>query len=305
MQLHPRKRALHLYSGPQHPACISNQFSAQGWDCGDIDTKVEPEIFSSNDLATDDLWLEINEAVETGQISAAHMGPECSTCSHARFNPPRIPRPIRSQKFPMGLPKAQLSQSEDLEVKTANYHYLQCISLGELLWKKGVPFSIEFPAKLGDYHVTLKDLPATISLLRRKGVRLIRLDQCTMECQSQKPTELICYGDGWPLEGPLCNHPWITTGKRKRDGTPILKPPHTSAATLSYAKKLGGKWKTSNLAAYPPSFCSFITNALVNSHQSLPQASNPPGAECPPATSSKPSGAELSPAPCSTPQRPE
>jgi hypothetical protein len=162
-QRYPRKQALHLYSGPRHPACISNQFSAQGWDCGDVDTKVEPEMFSSNDLATDDLWLEIKEAVETGQISAAHMGPECSTCSHARFNPPRIPRPIRSQQFPMGLPKAQLSQSEDLEVKTANYHYIQCISLGELLWEKGVPFSIEFPAKLGDYHVTLKDLPAAAS----------------------------------------------------------------------------------------------------------------------------------------------
>ena len=55
----------------------------------------------------------------------------------------------------MGLPKAQLSQSEDLEVKTANYHYLQCISLGELLGEKCIPFSIEFPAKLGICRITL------------------------------------------------------------------------------------------------------------------------------------------------------
>ena len=263
-------------------------------------------MFSSNDLASDDVWLEIRGAFDDGQLSAAHMGPECSTCSHARFNPPRLPRPIRSTEFPMGLPKAQLSQAEDLEVKTANYHYLQCISLGELCWKLGAPFSIELPAKLGDYHVTLADLPAALVLLQKHGVRLIRLDQCRMGSQFTKPTELIVFGLDWPWEGPLCNHPWIPTGKRKWDGTPILKPPHSSAATLSYAKKVGGKWKTAGLAAYPPSLCAFITNALVNSKQSQrPPASKPSGAERTPVTGSSPSGAESLSAPLSAPHQPE
>ena len=70
-----------------------------------VDTKVAPDYFSSNDLASDDLWLEIRRAFEDGHLFAAHMGPECFTCSHARFNPPRLPRPIRSVEFPMGLPK--------------------------------------------------------------------------------------------------------------------------------------------------------------------------------------------------------
>ena len=205
----------------------------------------------------------------------------------------------------MGLPKAQLSQPEDLEVKTANYHYLQCISLAERLYELGAPFSIEFPAKLGDYHVTLKDLPAAKSLLLNQGVRLIRLDQCRMGSQSTKPTELICFGEGWPVEGLLCNHPWIPTGKRYRDGTAILKPPHTSAATLSYDNKVGGKWKTANLAAYPPSFCAFISNALTNSHLARPTAPRPPGAGSPVDTSSPPPGAELPHALRSEPQGPE
>ena len=158
---------------------------------------------------------------------------------------------------------------------------------------------------MGDYHVTLRDLPAAKSLLLKQGVRLIRLDQCRMGSQSKKPTELICFGEGWPIEGLLCNHPWIPTGKRYRDGTPILTPPHNSAATLSYDKKVGGKWKTANLAAYPPSFCAFIANALTNSHRARPTAPDPSGAGCPQDTSSPPSGAELLPAPCSRPQRPE
>ena len=181
----------------------------------------------------------------------------------------------------MGLPKAQLSQSEDMEVKTANYHYLQCIHLAERLHELGAPFSIEFPAKLGDYHVTLKDLPVTKSLLTKPGIRLIRLDQCRMGSQSQKPTELICFGEGWPLEGPLCNHPWIPTGKWYRDGTQIFKPPHASAATLSYDKKVGGKWRTASLAAYPPSLCALIANALFNSHRSRHTAPDPQGLGAP------------------------
>ena len=160
-QSHP-PRALHLYSGPHHLACVSNQLAALGWDCIDVDSKVPPDALSSNDLSTDDLWLEIRDAVNEGKLEAVHMDPECSTCSHARFKPPRLPRPVRSKEFPMGLPKSQLSAAEDTEVKTANFHYLQCIKLGELCQSKGTPFAIEFPAKLGDYHVTLADLPPAL-----------------------------------------------------------------------------------------------------------------------------------------------
>ena len=169
----------------------------------------------------------------------------------------------------MGLPKAQLSAAEDMEVKTANYYYLQCLNLGELCWENGVPFSIEFPAKLGDYHVTLADLPSALALLQRKGVKLPRLDQRRLGGSSTKPSQFICFGIGWPSVGPLCNHPWIPSGRFKKDGTPILTPPHASAVTLSYDNKVDGKWKSASLAAYPAELCEFIAKALIDSNPAL------------------------------------
>ena len=273
-----RNKALHLFSGPQRVGCVSDQLHKKGWGCIDVDKSVwGTELFGGNDLFNDELWLEITGLVARGEIQGAHMGPPCSTCSHARFNPPEYPRPVRSAAHPLGLPKAELWQSERLEVSNANYLYFQCISLGSLCHAHSIPFAIEFPSKLDDDHVTLADFPTAIELLAKPGVRLINLHQCRFGSWAAKPTSLICWGDGWGTEGLLCNHVWELTGRWGRDGNPIWAPPHSSALTLKYENKTDGKWKTSSLAAYPASFCKFIADAISEPNTKAVPITSPAG----------------------------
>jgi hypothetical protein len=219
--------------------------------------------------------------VERGKIQGVHMGPPCSTCSHARFNPPEYPRPIRSVAHPLGLPKAELWQAERLEVSNANFLYLQFISLGSLCQSKSIPFAIELPSKLEEDHVTPADFPTAIELLSKDGVRLIKLDQCRYGSSATKPTSLICWGAGWGTEGLRCNHPWELTGEWRRDGTPIWGPPHKSVLTLSYGNKTEGKWKTANLAEYPNQLCKFIAKSIKSSHEAASSSTNPLGLSVP------------------------
>ena len=171
------------------------------------------------------------------------MGPPCSTCSHSQVNPPEYPRPFRSAAHPLGLPKAELGQSERLEVSNANYRYFQCISLGSLCQAHGISFAIEFPSKLGDDHVTLSDFPTAIELLAKDGVRLINLHPCRFSSWAAKPTSLICWGAGWGTEELARRRPWVPSRK--------------------FENKTNGKWKTASLAAYSASFCKYIANSIA------------------------------------------
>lgn len=224
------------------------------------------ELISGNDLQNDEVWLEITEQIKSGLVQGVHMGPPCSTCSHARYNPPALPRPIRSKTHPLGLARGDLSTAEKREVEAANYLYLQCLAVGELCWENFIPFAIEFPSQLSDDHVTLADLPSAVALLSREGVRKVDLDQCRFDSHTMKPTSLICWGAGWESTSLKCNHPWVHTGRWTKTGEPITKPPHASALTLNYNNKVEGKWKTKSLSAYPPKLCSCIARAIVTSH---------------------------------------
>ena len=217
---------------------------------------------SGCDLFNDEIWLEITGLVARGEIQGVHMGPPCSTCSHARFNPPEYPRPLRSAAHPLGFPKADLWPSERIQISNANYLYFQCISLGALCQAHAIPFAIEFPSKHDEEHVTIADFPTAILLMAKDGVRLIDLHQCRFGSWALKPSSLICWGEGWGTEGLKCNHQWELTGKYRRDGEPIWAPPHSSSLTLKYENKEKGKWKTASLETYPYMFCKFIAEAI-------------------------------------------
>ena len=228
-----------------------------GWDCTNVDTRVTPDFLSSNNLAADDVWLEIREAFEAGRLSAAHMGPDSS----------------------MGT--------------TLDHHYqIHCISLAERLYELNAPFSIEFPAKVNEHHVTLRDLPAAKALLHRQGVHLFRLDRFRMGSLTRKPTELICFGRSWLTKDLLGHHPWLPTGKRCRDGTPVLTPPRNPTAAADDHTDRGGSRATERTTT-PPCFNAVIAKALATSHHSHATAPSPPGAGCPQDT--------ITPAPSATP----
>ena len=218
---------------------ISSQLATMGWDCTNVDTRVTPDFLSSNNLAADDVWLEIRRAFEDGRFSAAHMGPDSSTGPHSR----------------------------------PNHHYqIHCVSLAERLYELGTPFSIEFPAKASGHHVTLRDLPAAKALLQKQGVHLFRLDRGRTERLTRKPTELVCFGKGWPTKD--LPGQWLPTGKRCRDGTPVLTPPRTPASAADDYSDRG--------------FNYVIANALAASHHLHATAPSPPGAGCPQDTISPP-----------------
>ena len=149
--------------------------------------------------------------VETALIQGVHMGPPCSTCSHARHNPPFFPSQIRSKAFPLGLPRKELSQAKDMEAKNANYLYVQCFRMGVLCQRRNIPFAIEFPSQLSEDHVTLADFPQGTALLSLEGVRLVKLYQCRFGATTTKPTTLLCLGKGWDALALECNHPWVRT----------------------------------------------------------------------------------------------
>ena len=104
-----RSQAIHVFSGPSdRQDGLASFLAKENWDCIDIDTVAEKRLPAGNDLLNDELWEEIEDLTNTGQVQAALMGPPCSTCSRARLFPPRLPRPIRSAEHPMGLPHSLL-----------------------------------------------------------------------------------------------------------------------------------------------------------------------------------------------------
>ena len=93
--------ALHLFSGPSHPRDLSAQMAKRSWKCIDVDIKVADKPLSAgNDLTNDEVWEEARHMVERGLIQGVHIGPPCSTCSHARPPPPVFPPPNQVQSVP-------------------------------------------------------------------------------------------------------------------------------------------------------------------------------------------------------------
>ena len=183
----------------------------------------------------------------------------------------------------------RISQSEDLEVKTANYHYSQCISLRELLGENASP-SQSSSQQSSEFAASPSKPPSHNFVVTKEGgpPHQARPMYVVGSSPRYSPARLL---RRWlahrepPLQSSRDQH-W----KTQRGGKPILKPPHTSAATLSCTKQFGGQFENVKPFSLPSQFLRFHHELLNQQLQFLPPASNPPGGECSPATSSNPPG---------------
>lgn len=125
-------------------------------------------------------------------IAAVHMGPPCGTASRARDRPLSIearkqrirrPQPLRSAKFPEGLPG--LRWRDRARVQSANKVYEFCALVAKRCSELNVPWAIENPANSWFWS-----MPAIKELSRLKGTRDVLYDACMHGGSRKKATKL-------------------------------------------------------------------------------------------------------------------
>lgn len=104
------------------------------------------KIFVHN-LGHEQAWSMLELLLQRVRIAGVHMAPPCGTCSKARGIPlpngEPGPQPLRSSRFPLGLPS--LNSRDQHRVSLANQIYDSCGAFAERLSLAGIPWTIENP----------------------------------------------------------------------------------------------------------------------------------------------------------------
>ena len=107
--------ALILFSGRARPGDLHQSLAELGWRVCSIDTK-SPR---PTNILDEGIWDQLRKDLDDGIFDYIHVATPCGTFSPLREKQPG-PRPLRSVEHIAGLPKSQLTQSEQKQLKEAN-----------------------------------------------------------------------------------------------------------------------------------------------------------------------------------------
>ena len=265
--------ALHLFSGPtQRSDGIKAMFRQRGWDCEDFDIVNGAE----QDLSRDDVWTKLLVRIKGRAFRFIVLGPPCSTFSRAREKQPG-PRPLRSEAFPYGLPREELTEPERKELKLGNFFMLMSAAACRAAIEAGTPGVMENPEPFAG-HASAFLFDEWRSIADTPGVSTINFDQCKLGAETAKPTRLLVWGvDLSGMHEVRCDHShrcWAWSdaqGRPRRSWGP--HPPlvgrkrgngeYATRAAAAYPAKLNERLVEAALAAYA---AQDATGAAANKH---------------------------------------
>ena len=231
-------------------------FLQAGWECDDFDLVNGPH----QDLSRDDLWTQILVKIRQGYYSAVFMGPPCSTFSRAREKQPG-PRPLRTKEMPYGLPRVQLTEKEQKELKLGNFFMLMAAAAFRTAVRANVPVLFENPEPVQG-HATAFDFDELRAAAALPGVATICFDQCRLGAETAKPTRLLAWGmDLSGIQGLRCDHSWKCWAWSDMHGRPRRSwGPHPP---LAGRRRANGDFATKAAAAYPRRLNQALVEAAI------------------------------------------
>ena len=167
-----------------------------------------------------------------------HLAPPCGTASRARGIRPGPP-PLRSERFPMGVPGLRQRSARDAtRVEAANALYELTARVIIRMTQRNIAWSLENPS--GSLFWLF---PAVAAALRSTGASRVDCQSCMWGSGRPKWTAFAY----WPAEWMACLH-------RRCDG----RHPHRP-----WGKLAGGGWATAQECVYPQRLCQAISDALL------------------------------------------
>ncbi|CAE7257321.1 F25B4.6 [Symbiodinium sp. CCMP2592] len=220
-------------------ASLSHAAASQGWQVFPIDhhgNRFEPKVSCLPiDLGTLSSHRLIDDMIHQLRPLWLHFGLPCGTGSRARQLPissalraqgvPQ-PRPLRSAKFPLGLP--DLKPHERLRVEAANAVYSTCVRALFAAWKVNALVTIENPARAWTWAA----LAALICQFARDNscpafadwyfeLQDVSLSLCMFGGNRRKDTRLRCTPKVFEVLSVPCDgkHSHVPYGQKMRMGT--------------------------------------------------------------------------------------
>ena len=221
----------------------------------------------AHDLTNDALAATLRHKVKERHFHAVIVTPPCNTHSRATYANRRGPRPLRSKKYPSGLPGLPKHLAD--KVKTADKLIKVALDLCRVAASVGTPYLVEHPEDLG---ATPLGVPASIwqspdwrKLADESNAITAALFQCHKLRQDSsaptadypKPTRLMTT---MPLAKSLPFQGWPIFDDLNQYQGPLPRwCGHKHARSLLSVKVNGNlTFPTAAAAAYPPSMCEAI-----------------------------------------------
>ena len=210
------------------------------------------------DLLADPTWDMVKEDLKLGVFDSVGIATPCGTFSPLRESPPG-PRPLRSLERPMGLPREQLSESEQKQLSQSN----------RLLEISATAFLLTVDACKGVWwenpdHGNKLDMwktPFAETALQRPQVELSKFDQCRFGAETTKPTTFAtCMLDLSCLNETRCNHE--KKEYRKSDGSSYMAA-HESLVQRWRSTDRGRERASKRLGEYPPLLNQRLSEAMA------------------------------------------
>ena len=183
--------------------------------------------------------------ISAGIVAVVMLAPPCASWSSARRGLPGSPGgPIRSLKFPMGLP--QLRPQDATKIQDGNKTMFAACELLELCEKYGVPALLENPATSMMFRA-----PRMLRLLQRSAFHTRCGDFCQYGAPWRKRTKIIGVNAGClDRLGRTCSG---SRAQCSRTGRPHIVLQGTSPS--------GQPW-TAVAEPYPPQFAAALAAVL-------------------------------------------
>ena len=231
-----RRRLFEIFSGSGR---LSDAVERLGW----ASTRWDIKVAAAHDLTRPSAVRRLLTALPAA--SWVHLGTPCASFSIARRG--RVGRPggpLRSRRFPMGIPG--LSEADQSRVDIGNK--LLGVTLQVIRWclRRGVPVSLENPRSSRLWQV-----PAVKRLVARGEA--VRTDYCQFGTPWRKSTTFAF---------------WNTTGPHKIEkictGRALCSRSHAKHVALSGNNPQGVPW-TRVAEPYPRPLCRQLANAMNQS----------------------------------------
>ena len=226
-------------------ACARLGFRAFGVDWKRNKSKKPKHHILNLDLTVPANQRFIKELIASGRVGGIHMGPPCGTASRARDRPLRgkarkagirRPMPLRSAKFPLGLPNIKGVAKE--RVRMANILYKFCSEVAVLASKHLVPWTMENPE-----NSYFWDIGFIKFLLTLPNVRDVLYDACAHGGKRRKKQRVRASFDEADSLAATCD------GLHKH---------------LPWTFELGSGFSTAEEAEYPELFCNRLADKFAD-----------------------------------------
>ena len=270
-------RLLLLFSGSyQRPDGLA-QFARQlGLEVDLFDSDPHVGGGADADILNDKVYESLQERISSGIYVAIFAAPPCSTYSISRFFRAASakdggPPPVRTRREIGGC--RFLPQRHHEELRRANSITARMSALMILAHRAGTEFMIENPADRGDAtrpelfvnenHGPLWLVDSVCALAKMASTSTVTFAMCAFGAPWQKMTTLM-YTPGMSA--------WLDPLRERRCT-------HSSHPEVAGGKKTNGTWNSTEAAAYPPDFNSYVAQAvasLVRQRSSLSDAQEQP-----------------------------